>query len=181
MSDAKAAQRNEAMRLTKSLTSAQKTAADAIICQKVLTLQAYQSAESLFCYVSMGDEIDTMPILKAALAAGKTLCVPLCVGKGVMHAKRIESLAALKRGQFGILEPSVNAPLILPQAIDFAILPCLAADEKGARLGHGAGYYDRYLPQMRADAYTAVLCRRALLMTVEQMPHDISANCTIND
>lgn len=181
MTDIKAYRRSEAKRLAKALTPAQKAKADAIICEKVVSSQAYQSAKTLFCYVSTGDEVDTRPLLKAALAAGKTLCVPLCAGKGVMSARRVEALTALEIGAFGILEPPPAAPLVRPQDIDFAILPCLAADENGARLGHGAGYYDRYLLQMRAEAHTAVLCRRVLLMDVPQMPHDISANCTISD
>ncbi|MBS5144034.1 MAG: 5-formyltetrahydrofolate cyclo-ligase [Butyricicoccus pullicaecorum] len=115
------------------------------IAQSLFALPVYQKAGTIFCYCSTELELRTDEILTAVLKAGKTLCVPRCEGAGQMTARRIDTLDALRAGRFGIREPADTAPVILPEAIDLCIIPCLSADTKGYRLGYGGGYYDRFL------------------------------------
>ena len=136
--------------------------------KSVLTLDAWKQAKAVFVYVSMGREPDTHGLLQAALSQGKTLAVPLTFAGGVMDARVITSMNDLKPGRMGILEPGAGAPFLAPDQIDLIVVPCIAADLQGCRLGHGGGYYDRYLAQVRC--HTVCLCREKLLQ--EMLPRD---------
>ena len=135
--------------------------ADSQILAQILGLPEYIRARVLFCYVGVGSEIDTRPVLQDALQRGKRICVPKCVARGVMEAREIRSLDELFPAKFGLLEPAEQAPCILPQTIDFGLIPCLSCTPEGIRLGYGGGYYDRYLAKSHFPA--AVLCREMLL------------------
>ncbi len=152
------------------------------ITAKLLQMQAYQNAGTVFCFVSTEGEISTRAFLQDALQSGKNVCVPFCIGKGEMIAKKITALRDLKCGAYGILAPDVQAATILPQQIDFAVLPCIAADVKGYRLGYGGGFYDRYLPQLRTDAVTVCVCRKALLLPeIPHESHDVQADFVVTE
>lgn len=129
------------------------------------TLQAqpvWQSAESVFCFVGALHEPDTMPILQGALSAGKQLLVPRIAGPGQMQLVPLQSLEQLQPGAFGILEPGQALPAVpAGSGVQLAILPCLAAARSGARLGHGGGYYDRFLENYSGQRL--ILCPEALL------------------
>ena len=129
------------------------------------TLQAqsvWQSAESVFCFVGALHEPDTMPILQGALSAGKQLLVPRIAGPGQMQLVPLQSLEQLQPGAFGILEPPQALPAVpAGSGVQLAVLPCLAATRSGARLGHGGGYYDRFLANYSGQRL--ILCPEALL------------------
>lgn len=124
---------------------------------------AYRMARVVFCFVSTKKEPDTTPFLQQVLNDGKRLCVPLCVGKGQMEAREITSLDQLKPGLFGILEPKEDTPLVSEKDIDFCAAPCLAAAKDGTRIGHGGGYYDRFMPKLSSRCYCVVLCNEKML------------------
>jgi len=142
--------------------------ADKIICERILRMEAYQKAETVFCFVGTEQEICTQSILEDSWKKKKHITVPRCAEEGIMHAYEIFSDHDLEKGHYGIYEPKENCSLFLPEEIDFAIIPCLSCDKQGHRLGHGKGYYDRYLRGQRFK--TAVLCRQQLL--VAQVPID---------
>ncbi|MEG1270529.1 MAG: 5-formyltetrahydrofolate cyclo-ligase [Ruthenibacterium sp.] len=139
------------------------------IAHYVLQSSAYQTAKTLFCFVGTATEINTLPILRQALLDGKTVCVPFCSAKGKMEAKQILSENALKVGAYGILTPDASAHTMAPNTLDLVLVPCLSADVNGNRLGYGGGYYDRYLPRLKASAVTVCLCRSAFLLP--RVPH----------
>ncbi|MDO4316153.1 MAG: 5-formyltetrahydrofolate cyclo-ligase, partial [Oscillospiraceae bacterium] len=119
------------------------------IAAHLLAMPEYQAAGTVFCFVGCGREIDTRPILEDALAAGKTLCVPLCTAPGIMELRRIAGLDELAPGAYGIPEPPAGAPAVAVDEVDFAVLPCATCDRFGHRLGRGGGYYDRFLARYR--------------------------------
>ena len=142
------------------------------VVRRLLTMPEYREAGTVFCFVGTGREIDTRPLLSDALARGKTLCVPLCSGDGVMELRRLCRLEALAPGAYGIPEPPADSVRISPDAVDLAVIPCLACSRSGARLGRGGGYYDRFLASYRAPA--VLVCRERLVrqeLPVE--PHDL--------
>lgn len=122
--------------------------ADEKICKKLLSLPSYQKAKTVFCFVPMQDEVDVTPFLQAVLQSGRRLAVPLCLEQGQMEAREITGLSQLQAGAYGILEPPRQAAVVLPQEIDFAVIPGLGFDADGGRLGRGGGYYDRYLDKI---------------------------------
>ena len=155
--------------------------ADRKITESVLELNEYKSADCVFCYVSTEKEIDTFSILQDILQSGKHLGVPKCTGKGIMNVYEIHSLQELYPGAYGILEPKEDPErLIQPEAIDFAFIPCISCDRSGRRLGHGGGYYDRYLE--KTHCVKAALCREELL--VDEIPveeHDLRMDFVISE
>lgn len=140
----------------------------AAVCENLLRMPQYSQADTIFSFVGAGWEIHTAPILQAALAAGKRLCVPLCTAPGRMEARFLRDLRDLRPGAYGLPEPPADSPLCLPEEIGFAVLPCAACARNGVRLGRGGGYYDRYLAGQAF--FTAALCRESAL--AESLPQD---------
>lgn len=144
---------------------------DCRITGRVLTSSCWMAAETIFCYIGVDWEISTAELLAAAFVEGRRIAVPLCMPDGGMEAHEIVTLDALVPGAFGIPEPGRDTPVLPPQAFDLAIVPAVAFDCAGFRIGRGGGYYDRYLAQMRG--VKAGLCyRRFLLPSLPREPHD---------
>lgn len=85
-----------------------------------------------------------------------------------MQAHYITSMKKLHQGRYGILEPDETAEQIPPHDVDLIVVPALACDLRGYRLGYGGGYYDRYL--MQTEAVTAALCAEENMF--HALPHD---------
>lgn len=114
---------------------------------KFMATEIYRRAQVIMAYASTPDELQLNELFAACLAEGKTLAIPLIVGKGVMQAVKVPSLDALEVGEFNILTVKRELRKIIdPAQIDCVIVPGLAFDVSGGRLGMGGGYYDRFLP-----------------------------------
>jgi 5-formyltetrahydrofolate cyclo-ligase len=113
---------------------------------------AYRNAGCVLLYAALPGDLDTGPMIARALADGKRLLLPRCEESGEIRAVRVEDFEALRPGRFEIREPSGALPAEDPQTIDLILAPGLAFDERGARLGRGKGFFDRYLPRTRALA-----------------------------
>jgi 5-formyltetrahydrofolate cyclo-ligase len=111
-------------------------------------LKEFQSAKSIASYVAMSDEVQTAPILKRLLSKGKTVAVPLIDSPSErLLFFRIQSLADLSIGRFGILEPRRQGHPIPLSQTDIVLVPLIAWDERGHRVGYGRGYFDRALAE----------------------------------
>lgn len=158
----KQAARRAARQLLAQISPQEFSAIGAAMWQTLQAQPAWQNAESVFCFVGALHEPDTMPILQGALSAGKQLLVPRIAGPGQMQLVPLQSLEQLQPGAFGILEPPQALPAIpAGSRVQLAVLPCLAATRSGMRLGHGGGYYDRFLANY--SGRRLILCPEALL------------------
>jgi len=101
-------------------------------------------ASTVLLYYSLPDEVDTHAFLDELRSAGKIVLLPRVVDKGTMVLHRYTGRADLSEGAFGIMEP-VGEPFTDYAAIDVAVIPGMAFDADGHRLGRGRGYYDRFL------------------------------------
>lgn len=151
-----------------ALTSEYRDAADRAIYDAVLQSEAWRQAESVFLYVSMWAEPDTRALIGAALGEGKRVYVPLCCPERVMKAVRIRSLDELKPGTLNIPEPPEENETAAPGTLGLAVVPCITATADGARLGHGAGYYDRFLNRHTCPA----MCLCYSQMLADALPMD---------
>lgn len=157
--------------LERELPTAYKAESSAAIARHLLAMPEYQEAGTVFCFVGTAREIDTTAILQDALDAGKRLCVPLCVGDGIMELRQITAFGQLLPGAYGILEPAGDCPRVEPDVVDFAVLPCLSCSHSGHRLGQGGGFYDRFLARYRGGA--VLVCRERLIREdIPVEPHD---------
>ncbi len=120
----------------------QVTELSAKICDRVLSLPAYAQAEEICLYIPKGNEVDTMPIVRDALRAGKMVSAPRVSGKD-MDFYQFDRIEELQPGAFGILEPQGAIRANTKEAL--LIMPGVAFDEQKNRIGYGGGYYDRYL------------------------------------
>lgn len=135
----------------------QKQQIDTAIYKHLIDSQTFEHAQTVFVYCSTSEEIDTYEIISECIKRGKRICVPRCEEqRGIMTARRIFDVSDLVSGKYGISEPKETAEIIRPHVIDFCIVPCLAADARGYRLGYGGGYYDRFLAETHCPI--AVLC-----------------------
>lgn len=117
--------------------------------KQLLVWPYYQQAQIIMVFLSMADEPQMLKIIEDAWLQDKKICVPHMRQEfGVMDAAIISSLNDLVRGRFNLLVPNpTTLKIVDPSVIDLIIVPGVAYDYSGNRLGMGAGYYDRFLPQ----------------------------------
>ena len=135
----------------RSMDPGQRTASDRRIAESILGSSLWREAESVFLYISVGTEPDTRGLLIRAFEEGKRVYVPKCLPgpERIMLAVRIRSPGELVPETLGIPEPLPDSEGRYETAeageLDLMLIPCVTADRSGKRLGHGAGYYDRFL------------------------------------
>ncbi len=140
-------------KLRESVSSEIKSQYDEAIYKKLINSTYYDNAKVIFVYVSFGYEVDTHRIINHALKDNKIVCVPKVLNRTEgMKAVKINSLEELKVSNFGVLEPESTINEVEPLDIDLLLIPGLAFDENGGRLGYGAGYYDKFLGEIRTNA-----------------------------
>lgn len=120
---------------------------DKKICENLLKCDAYNNAKTILFYAALDDEINIDFCIEYAVSQGKKSALPACMDKsGNMKFYYINTLSDLKYGYFGLREPDIK---ICREVTDFSdsicIVPALAYDRQGFRLGYGKGYYDRFL------------------------------------
>lgn len=169
---------NEKSTLRRELLSLRKsTGCKSISMEMLEKYPEFVSAKTVFCYVSAHGEVDTHNLIEELLKK-KTVVVPYCVDKdGHMAACPIESMNDLTEGSFGIPEP-VSPQEFPKHKIDFVIVPGVAFDEDGYRLGYGKGYYDRFLSGI--FPYKLGICQREFYL--KKIPHgeyDIKMNSVL--
>lgn len=115
-----------------------------IVNQRLLAHPRLTAASVVMMYWSLPDEVCTHAAVEAVAAAGKTVALPVVVGDGLMQLRRYTGSASLKAGAYGIMEPQ-SEPFTAIGSIDLVVVPGMAFDPQGHRLGRGKGYYDRFL------------------------------------
>ena len=122
---------------------------DESIFNLLINSEVYKNATVIFIFVSYNSEVNTHKIIEHALKNSKTIYVPKITSKGqLMEVFEIKSLKDLKIGYFGILEPQETCPIGDQNKIDLILMPGVAFDRQGGRVGYGKGFYDKFLDKM---------------------------------
>ncbi len=120
---------------------------------RLLALKAFRGAGSVMLYVPARKEVDTWPLLEHFWQQGSQVLLPRCCDgrAGIMEAYAVTSPLELGPGCFGLVEPKSDlARLVTDPRPEVILVPALAYDRRGYRLGFGGGYYDRFLPKLAA-------------------------------
>ena len=168
-----------------ALLPADRAARSARIAERLLALPEMQEAERVLFYASLAEEVETWPLLRAWLNRGRLPLLPAVERRGgPLRAAPVRDLVVdLRPGAFGILQPDPSRTGAVEwQTIQVAILPGLAFDLRGYRLGRGAGYYDRSLPALAPAARRVGLAFEC--QVVERLPaepHDVPVDRVVTE
>lgn len=148
--------------LRSAIPVADRRAVDEAICQRVCASPEFTGADVVLTYLSFGAEIDTRGIIGHAWQAGKHVALPRCTGPREMRWFRVTDLNNLETSPFGVDEPRIDAAaeqLMGTGERMVALVPGLAFDAQGYRLGYGGGFYDTLLADFPGPSLG--LCRSA--------------------
>jgi len=126
------------------------------ICETFMGLPEYASAKTVLFYVDVRSEVRTRQSLPDALGQGKKIVVPWCNERGELELFHLENMAELSLGMYKILEPKeelrrLPAKVVPVDELDIVMVPGVAFDRAGGRMGHGKGYYDKLLEHARPN------------------------------
>ncbi|MBI2094354.1 MAG: 5-formyltetrahydrofolate cyclo-ligase [Candidatus Omnitrophica bacterium] len=147
------------------------------IWRKVHRLTAFRRARVVFCYVALPYEVQTRRMIEEMLTIGKRVVVPRMRSrvKALALSELRDPAKELVRGRFGVWEPSRSKRRTVRwRDIELALVPGIAFDQSGKRLGHGFGYFDRFLARLPKQASTVGLAFR--FQVLDHLPaeaHDI--------
>ncbi len=143
----------------KALTPEQQSASSLALAQKLREDDNIQAASSIALYLSQDGEPDLMPFIQWAWAQGKTLALPRVdpQQQGIMSFYTYQPNTLLQPNRYGILEPDQHQTQTIDETLDVLLIPLVAFDLEGKRLGMGGGYYDRALARLHNLGVTPTL------------------------
>ncbi len=153
------------------------------ICRIVSELGEFREADPIMLYMATADEVQTAPLAEAAFSAGKTVLVPKVDWSArIMHAIEIRHWQdGIVTGRYGLPEPELGEPVAIDR-IAFVVVPAMAFDLEGRRLGRGGGFYDRFLSQRGFDALTCgVALEEQILPALPSEPHDVPVDMVVTE
>lgn len=164
---------------TRFLSTVQKAEMSAIILQQVEKLPQFQAARVVLLFHSLPDEVCTHSFVKHR-AEVQTVLLPVVVGDN-LYVAPYEGESTLCVGSYGICEPTTLATYVHPENVTFALIPGVAFDRSGHRLGRGKGFYDRFLslPQWRHVYKCGICFPHQLFETIPTEVHDVRMDCVI--
>lgn len=115
---------------------------------KFIKLEILKKVKNIMIYYSVRKEVETVSIIEFLLKLGKIVALPVCTPEQDLDVAVINDLDQLRPAPYGLMEPGPGAVLLDSIELELVIVPGVAFDEKGFRLGHGAGYYDRFLSKI---------------------------------
>ena len=124
------------------------------ILERLLSLDRVREARSAMLYLPARGEVDTWPLLDHYWRNGSEVLLPRCCNgrPGIMEAYAVTSRADIAPGCFGLMEPRDDLARLVPEPRpEVVLIPALAFDRRGYRLGFGGGYYDRFLPALTSS------------------------------
>ncbi len=152
-----------------------------------MALPEYATASTVMFYIDVRSEVRTRNDLEYALQSGKKIVVPWCNAEGELELFHLESMDELELGMYKILEPRLSLRA-LPEkqvnveSLDLIMVPGVGFDARGARMGHGKGYYDKLLEHARSSTPLVALAFECQMF--EEIPvagHDIFMDMIITE
>lgn len=167
-------------RLREEMTEEEAGRAGEQICKKILASDWYTACTVLYGYYPLGKEVDCLPVLRQALADGKTVALPRTEEHYRMNFYRITSLEDVTEGNFHVMEPKEACELCM-KTTGVVLTPGVVFDGTGGRYGYGKGYYDRYFARYPGLLRIGLAYEHQLEETLPLQSTDIRMNWVITD
>lgn len=180
MSD-KSSQRKAAKQARLDLTKDLYQAYSDTICLKLMNLDEYIKAENILAYCPVNNEVDTSLLLEESIT-NKTLSLPRTDIKNVnIIPCVVHNLSDLKIGAHNIMEPNDDCKTIDKNDINIVVVPLVAFDKKGTRIGYGGGYYDRFLNDIGKCKKIGIAFSLQEIEQIEKEHHDVKLDMIITE
>lgn len=174
--NAKASLRQQIRARLRDLSPRQQRDRSLRLCRRLLAQPEWQRARVVLLFAPLRDEPDIWRVIASALIEGKEVSVPKFDPAGsVYQASPVRDLEDLMPGKFGVLEPRANSEMVPLNRLDLVLVPGIAFDIRGGRLGRGQGYYDRLLATVNG-LKCGVAFDEQLVDAVPVEPHDVCLN-----
>lgn len=155
--------------------------AGSLIQEALVALPVYAAAATVALYANFRGEVPTSGLIRHGLAAGKVVLLPAVAERGLVF-RQISGEADLLPGRFGIPEPVRSCKIFVPEAIDLFVIPGVAFDLQGYRVGYGRGYYDRALHRFESGGKLIGVCYDFQLVDeIVGEPHDVIMDWVITE
>lgn len=165
----------------RALSAASCSSASRLVEQAFINSAEFAVAGVVALYSAINNEIDTSDLLRTALLLNKEVIYPVVAGEELLF-RRVTTTAALLPGAFGILEPADYCVEYPPSVADLIVIPGVAFDLNGRRIGYGRGYYDRALHQLEGEGRLVGFCHDfQLLDEIAEEPHDVKLDMIITE
>ena len=145
--------------------------------EKFLASDAYRNAKTIYGYLPYNQEVRTIPMLEQALRDGKRVAVPKCYGNE-MKFIFMEDLSLVEKGYSNIPEPIADGP-IADDPTALVLMPGMAFDPQGHRIGYGGGFYDKFLANEPEHPTLALCYDFQMLPHLETEEYDIPVDCVL--
>lgn len=166
--------RSEIKALKATFSAEELATLSADIAENIINDADVRAAKTIVAYHSLPDEVDTHALIDSLLADEKTVLLPV-VKADDMELREYRGRESLHKGAFGILEPQ-GTPFLEYEKIDVVLVPGVAFDAAGHRLGRGKGYYDRFLPKATNAVKIGVCFPFQVVNTIPFEPHDVACD-----
>lgn len=157
--------------------------ANEAIADRVCATDAWRQADCLLAYAPLGSEVSTKLLIERALASGKTVALPRCAGPRTLRWYQVDGLDNLEISAYGIGEPPADpARQVIPSSSALALVPGLAFDREGRRLGYGGGYYDAFLADFPGASIGVCFACQLVESLADQgaiEPHDVPVGAVV--
>jgi 5-formyltetrahydrofolate cyclo-ligase len=153
-----------------------------LIQKNIIGSSQFRNAEVVGAYFAIGSEVKTDNIVLETLKNKKILLLPRIEGEEILFYQILSPKNQLTRGKFGLMEPSPSLSSHALQKIDLLLVPGIAFDHNGYRLGYGRGYYDRFMAKKQFDLSIGLAFGFQILNhTLPQTSLDQKVNCVATE
>ncbi len=150
------------------------------ICEEIENLDLFKEADDVLFYVSNDEEVSTHDFIQEQLKQGRNVYLPRVEGDQLVIC-RIQEWEDLDTGFLSILEPNQDCAVCHPSLIDVVLVPGIAFDKRGYRVGYGRGHYDRLLSTLPEAQKIGLAFEEQLVEHIEQEIHDIPVDLIVTD
>jgi len=174
--------RAEALHSRRKISLPQLTRESQLVQENLAALDEYRDARIVVCYVSRDYEVQTPGVIRRMLADGKRVAVPLIDDSSrSLIFFGINGLEELSPGRFGILEPSRNSEPVALEESDLVLVPLVAWDDRGHRIGYGRGYFDRALAVRGPSVAVGLALESQRVPAVPDGPSDVPLDLIVTE